>query len=56
MIEKAGKSSANQNGGQTSVRCLELETEHPPMAPNSTIKNLISKAAASATARWAPPR
>ena len=38
MIDKAGKSSANQNGGQTSVRYLELETEHPPMAPNSTVK------------------
>ena len=38
MIYKAGKSSANQNGGRTSVRYLELETEHPPMAPNSTVK------------------
>ena len=38
MINKAGKSSANQNGGRISVRYLELETEHPPMAPNSTVK------------------
>ena len=43
MIDKAGKSSANQNGGQTSVRYLELETEHPPMAPTQLSKCLILK-------------
>ena len=43
MISKAGKSSANQNGGRISVRYLELETEHPPMPPTQLSKHLISK-------------
>ena len=43
MINKAGKSSDNQNGGQTSVRYLELETERPPVPPTQLSKHLISK-------------
>ena len=56
MIVRALQSSANQNGGQASDAMLELGTERPPTAPTQLSKHLIFGAAASATARQAPPR
>ena len=35
---------------------MELRTERPPTAPTQLSKHLIFSAAASATARQAPPR
>ena len=49
------KSSANQNGGRISLRYFGTENWAPPTAPQLNCQTSCFRAAASTTARWAPP-